>query len=129
MMQKLLRYTIRGIGYGSFAYLLTLLLFHIQIRPTVASTLSVWLISAGIGWLSFLFESDRLPFWLIILLHCLGTLGLITLMMLYNGWSCDLRYLGIFAVIYAIVWVVVRLNQHLKVTEINQALAHRRAQQ
>ncbi|VDG19629.1 DUF3021 domain-containing protein [Lactiplantibacillus mudanjiangensis] len=135
-MNKVLRYAMQGAGYGSVAYLL-LLASHLENWPHSSGRIvSVLLMSAAIGILTLVFDSDRLSFLAALGIHFVGTFVLVIGMLSYQGvptnwpaagaiWSFGWSYIVIYVGIYA----VVRFNQHLRVTKINQALLKRNQSQ
>ncbi|MFC6261285.1 DUF3021 domain-containing protein [Levilactobacillus fujinensis] len=126
-MTKILRYAIRGVGYGAVAYLL-LIAFHAA-STNVSSKIvcSLFLVSGAIGVLSMVFDSnhEELAWPLAFGIHLVGTAVLILLLMRYNNWSIDLVFWVEFVLIYVAVWIIVMLDQHLRVSQINQALKQR----
>lgn len=126
-MTKILRYAIRGVSYGAVAYLL-LIAFHVApdtVSPKVV--VSLFLASGAIGVLSLIFDSDHeeVAWPLAFGIHLVGTAVLILLLMVYNSWSIGPAFWIEFVLIYVVVWVVVMLDQHLRVSQINQALKQR----
>jgi len=126
-MTKVIRYAIRGVGYGAVAYLL-LIAFHVA--PTAISSknvVSLFLASGAIGILSMIFDSDHeeVAWPLAFGIHFVGTAGLILMLMLYNNWSIGVSFWIEFVLIYVVVWAIVMLDQHLRVSQINQALKQR----
>lgn len=129
-MKRLLRYAIIGIGYGSFSYLLILML-HIQdVPPTSVNIFSILLMSAGIGILSILFDIENLNFLTALGIHFFATLALVITMMLFNGWiDSVINSVGfwlIFLTIYIAVWALYRIQLYLNVEKMNRVLAQHR---
>lgn len=127
-MKSLLRLMISGSGYGAVAYLIALALRMEQTLPTLANVISVLLVSALIGGLTLIFNVEAITYTLAFLIHVLGTLGLITGMMLINHWEITWSFLGVFGMTYLLMWGMVRFNQFLKIEKINRVLAQRHAQ-
>lgn len=126
-MTKILRYVLSGMGYGAVAYLL-LIAFHVapaNVSPKIV--VSLLLASGAIGVLSIIFDSEHeeVAWPLAFGIHLVGTATLISLLMVANDWSIGLAFWVDFVLIYVVVWVVVMLNQHLRVSQINQALRQR----
>ncbi|WP_020088973.1 DUF3021 domain-containing protein [Levilactobacillus parabrevis] len=128
-MSKVIRYALQGMGYGGVAYLLLMASHMEPTTSTTKSILSILLMSAAIGVVSLIFESDRLSFPVALGLHLGGTLALVMAMLFYNGWQFVLVTRGtfwiVFFLVYAGIWAAVTLDQHLRVTKINRAIAER----
>jgi len=128
-VSKVIRYALQGMGYGGVAYLLLMASHMEPTTSTTKSILSILLMSAAIGVVSLIFESDRLSFPVALGLHLGGTLALVMAMLFYNGWQFVLVTRGtfwiVFFLVYAGIWAAVTLDQHLRVTKINRAIAER----
>jgi len=128
-VSKVIRYALQGMGYGGVAYLLLMASHMEPTTSTTKSILSILLMSAAIGVVSLIFESDRLSFPVALGLHLGGTLALVMAMLFYNGWQFVLVTRGtfwiVFFLVYAGIWAAVTLEQHLRVTKINRAIAER----
>lgn len=126
MVKKIARNTITGIGFGSFAYVLVLL-FKVQTTmPTTANIISILVMSAGIGWISLVFESDVLPWLAELGIHFVGTLLLVTIMMGFNGWLLAPSFWIVFVVLYVAFWIIIRVQHAVQVQRINAAIVQRR---
>ncbi|MGT2949421.1 DUF3021 domain-containing protein [Streptococcus devriesei] len=127
-MKKVFSAMLSGLRTGSLTYLLVLL-FDIQKSPVSKSNIiSILVMSAAIGLVSLIFESERFSFLLLLIVHCSVTLGLVSAMMVYNGWQDVLlhsRFWLEYFLIYVIIWCFVRLDIYLKTQKINQALSKR----
>lgn len=127
-MKKVFSAMLSGLRTGSLTYLLVLL-FDIQKSPVSKSNIiSILVMSAAIGLVSLIFESERFSFLLLLIVHCSVTLGLVSAMMVYNGWQDVLlhpRFWLEYFLIYVIIWCFVRLDIYLKTQKINQALSMR----
>lgn len=128
-VKRLGRYAFTGVGYGSVAYLLTLMV-HLDWLPTRPEQIGwVLIMSALIGELSQIFESERWSFTLALILHFCGTLVLVAATLTINGWQTTLLgsrgYLLVFVMIYVGVWVIITINRHLQTSKINRALSQR----
>ncbi|WP_125762587.1 DUF3021 domain-containing protein [Levilactobacillus mulengensis] len=126
-MTKILKYVIRGVGYGAVAYLV-LIAFHVA--PTNVSpknVVSLFLASGAIGILSMIFDSDHeeMSWPLSLGIHFVGTAALILGLMLYNNWSIGVSFWIEFVLIYVAIWAIVMLDQRFRVSQINQALKQR----
>ncbi|MGQ4558975.1 DUF3021 domain-containing protein [Levilactobacillus hammesii] len=129
-MNKVIDYALRGMGYGGVAYLV-LMASHLEpLQTTSRNILSILLMSAVIGVLSLIFDSDRVSFLVALGGHFCGTLLAVVAMLFFNGWQVVLithsSFWIIFLAVYAGVWAAVMLDQHLRVTKINRALRQRK---
>ncbi|WP_048000016.1 DUF3021 domain-containing protein [Lactiplantibacillus herbarum] len=127
-MKSLLRVMIGGSGYGAVAYLVALALRIQPNLPTAGNIISVLLMSALIGGLTLIFNSESLAYPLALLIHVSGTLALVTGTMWLNNWGVTWSFLGTFVVAYLLLWGAVRFNQFLRIEKINRVLAQRQAQ-
>jgi len=127
-MKSLLRVMIGGSGYGAVAYLVALALRLQPNLPTAGNIISVLLMSALIGGLTLIFNSESLAYPVALLIHVLGTLALVTGTMWLNNWGVTWSFLGTFVVAYLLLWGAVRFNQFLRIEKINRVLAQRQAQ-
>lgn len=139
-MKKYLSAAATGIGYGSFVYLLILSLNHSVQAPNqlhIFSILfqlnifSILLMSAGIGIVSLIFDWEDAPYWLLLLLHFLGTFSLVVLMTVLNHLfffviAHFFYFFSSFVCIYLFVWIIIRINQAIEVTKINRKLKNRK---
>lgn len=83
-MRRLVHYFVVGIGFGSAAYILNLLIF--QFTPTWSNVLVTWLFSGLMGLATLIFNWETKHAWLIQLLHLASIFGLVLLMLVLNGW-------------------------------------------
>lgn len=130
-MKKYLSAAATGIGYGSFVYLLILSLNHSVQAPNQLNIFSILLMSAGIGIVSLVFDWEDAPYWLLLLLHFLGTFSLVVLMTVLNHWfffviAHFVYFFSSFVCIYLFVWIIIRINQAIEVTKINRKLKKRK---
>ncbi|KRN02194.1 hypothetical protein FD13_GL002067 [Levilactobacillus senmaizukei DSM 21775 = NBRC 103853] len=126
-MNKMFIYGIRGMGYGAVTFFL---LIAVHVAPAAVSTknvLSLLLVSAAIGLLSMIFDDghQEVAWPLAYGIHLIGTSILMLTLMVYNHWSLGPVALASFLFIYVIIWAVVMLNQHFRVTQINRAIKQR----
>ena len=128
-MKKIATSMLEGLRTGSLAYLLVLA-FRIQESPvTTSNILSILIMSALIGLFSLLFEIERFSYLVQLTIHFFLTLMVVSVMMVYNGWACNLARTEFwldFIVIYILIWLFVRLDIYLKTKKINEALLKRR---
>ncbi|AVM72045.1 DUF3021 domain-containing protein [Streptococcus mutans] len=131
-MKTIVSNILSGIRTGSLVYLLVLL-FNVQKSPVSKSNIvSIFIMSACIGVISLIFESERFSFLKLLIIHFWVTLGLVSAMMIYNGWADILalpRFWIDFILIYIIIWGGVRLDIYLKTQKINQVLSERHKKQ
>jgi len=128
-MKTAIRYSINGVSYGSFAYLMVLL-FKIQVTPpTAMNIISIWVMSVAIGLLSLVFQSERLSTLTCLVIHFVGSMGLVMGMLWANGWPLAPVFWLVFVLLYLFNWAVIRLNQYLQVEKVNQLLLKRQARQ
>ena len=129
-MWKLMgRTVLGGIGIGSFMYLLVVMLGVQTTAPTPRNISSVWVMSALISLLSLIFNSDRWSFLALLAVHLGGTAGIVAVAIGYNHWSdllTEWSYWLVFLLIYVAVWAIIYVDQALRVSRINKALADRR---
>ncbi|MGT2923907.1 DUF3021 domain-containing protein [Streptococcus caviae] len=127
-MKKVFSAMLSGLRTGSLTYLLVLLLDIQQSPVSKSNIISILVMSAAIGLVSLIFDSERFSFLLLLAVHCLATLALVAAMMVYNGWQEVLllpRFWIEYFLIYVIIWCMVRLDIYLKTQKINQALSKR----
>ncbi|MFC6206928.1 DUF3021 domain-containing protein [Levilactobacillus tongjiangensis] len=126
-MKKGLRYGLQGMGYGAVTYLL---LIVFQVAPAHVSPgngVSLLLTSALIGVLSLIFDNCQVEVSLLLAfgVHLVGTALLMVALMAYNDWPIGWTFWLVFLLIYLVISGTVRLNQHLRVTQINRVLKKR----
>ncbi|WP_367377066.1 DUF3021 domain-containing protein [Levilactobacillus cerevisiae] len=126
-MNKGLRYAMRGTGYGAVAYLVMMAIKPSYAATSLSAIVSLLVMSAAIGLISMIFDSERLNFLAALSLHFVGTLLLVVGRQVYvDGEQFPIvGFLVAYILIYVVVWAVVALNQHLRVTEINRAIVKR----
>ncbi|WP_314687143.1 DUF3021 domain-containing protein [uncultured Bifidobacterium sp.] len=127
-------YATTGTGLGSVAFLALQAIDPGSIPVTRTSVLTLFLVAALIGELTWLFSLDRWPFPAQLALHCLGALGLSTCWLATNGWTDmlgnarGLWFLLTFAGIYAAVWALVGIDARINAHRMNLRLAGLRRQ-
>ncbi|NLR32437.1 DUF3021 domain-containing protein [Levilactobacillus tujiorum] len=126
-MRKALRYAARGTGLGAVAYLIMMAIQPSYALASVRAIVSLLVLSATIGVISLIFDSERLTFPVALIIHLCVTLLLVFVRQIYLGSvpSSPLIFLVTFGLIYVGIWVAVMTTRHLQVTEINRALAKR----
>lgn len=120
-----------GIMVGTTVYLAALMFHAITIHPTTQNIASIFLMSGLIGLLSFLFQIDRLPFVLILGIHCLGTFFIVVVFNYLFHWDFLSNYnlfpfLLDFIIIYLIIWIGLYIYWWLTAKKINMKLKERR---
>ncbi|EHJ51940.1 DUF3021 domain-containing protein [Streptococcus macacae] len=131
-MKKIMNAILSGVRTGGLVYLLVLLFDVQKSSVSKSNIISVLIMSACIGVVNLIFESDRFSFLQLLIIHFLIILGLVSAMMIYNGWGYLLtlfRFWFDFILIYFIIWCFVRLDIYLKTQKINRALSHRQNNQ
>lgn len=121
-MKKMSSYLLSGVGFGSFSYLLVLLL-HVQTEfPTSKNILSIFMVSALVGVWSMIFKKENWNFLGQLLMHFVGTFALMVALMLMNGWPLTPLFGVLFLGIYGLVWGVVIFQQHMIASKMNTLL-------
>lgn len=127
-------YAATGIGLGSVAFLALQAIDPGGIPVTRLSALTLFLIGALTGELTWLFSLERWPFPAQLAAHCLGSLGLSTCWLAMNGWtdmlanSRGLWFLLTFSGIYVAVWALIGINARINAHRMNLRLARLRRQ-
>ena len=130
VIKRKIRHFLTGIFFGSIisgGYILTGL-FSTQL--SITKMLCVAFFSGCIGLLTAIFDLD-MNFSLLVVIHCLLTFGLLSLMFTFNGWfyiieKNPLKFLIGFLLSYGAVWAYDRIKQRRKVRKINEKLANRK---
>lgn len=133
LMKNILNTFIFGVTIGSTIYLLVIAAGYQPTPPTPKNILSIMLMSGLIGLLSWIFETDSLPYFIALGVHCLSTFGLVTIMMAYNGWLFTawerpqfwINYLSGYVIIYGLAWGIIELILITRVRRINEVLKKR----
>ncbi|TCM96412.1 DUF3021 family protein [Paenibacillus sp. BK033] len=116
-----------GLGYGSFVYLFVTLFNKQQVVLTHETVWSIFLISAGAGALSYLFDIERISFLLALAAHFVLTNLVVLLTLLFNDWIEDATwssYFGSLLLFYTISWIVFIIRNKMIARELNQGLKH-----
>lgn len=126
-MKIALRYAARGMGLGAVAYLIMMAIQPNDALTSVRAIVSLLVMSATIGVISLIFNSERLAFPAALTIHLCITLLLVFARQVYLSSvpSSLWGFLLIFILIYIGVWGVVMTIRHMQVTEINRALTQR----
>lgn len=126
-----LKAAIIGIGFGSFAFLAIAAVNPDWIPVTRMSVLSLFVLSAAISELSYIFQFDEmLPAAAMYAIHCVLTFACVIVWILVNGWKHVLigqfpLFFGIFVGIYVMVWLVNIVYAKLAARSMNRSLHHR----
>ncbi|MDF7638410.1 DUF3021 family protein [Lactobacillus sp. ESL0791] len=127
-MKRILSEAIYGIGFGAFAYLMLLLFKTPATFPSQKNILTVIVMSALIGMLSEILQTDNFPI-VRLLLHFGLTLLIVLAATAYEGKLVlalhSVIFWLIFITIYVFVWIVLILMSYLRVKKINETLAKR----
>ncbi|AVK63947.1 hypothetical protein C5Z26_07420 [Lactobacillus sp. CBA3606] len=131
MLKESLKSAGIGILIGSFTFLVVIMSLSPTINITRANILSNWVMSALIGLLSMIFDSEKMPFALALVSHYGGVLLLVGLTGVYNGlWPIfiahPVRYLLSVTLIYGLVWLGLQISNRIDVRRMNERLAKRR---
>lgn len=124
LLNKCISYFLTGVGFGSTSYLAILTFVYPKGAPTPIGFISVFIMSGLIGLLSMIFETD-LPFTIALIIHLVGTFVLFILMILISKFPLSQMAIGLFLLIYLIVWAVVLLMQVNTVHKINSRIKKR----
>lgn len=130
-MRKLVMYAVFGIGWGSFMYMLNLLVFHFS--PTWSNAAVTWFASALMGLVTVIYQHERWSDSVKIGLHLLSIYVLVLGMLLVNQWiplkgtylmGVTFEFIVIYVLITAFIYwqtktSVKRVNQKLNAQKIN----------
>lgn len=131
MLKESLKSAIIGMLIGSFVFLLVVATFGQSVTITRTNILSNLVMSALIGLLSMIFDSDRLAFLPALVIHYLGVLLLVGGTAWLNGkWALLAQHVGPFigmvTVIYGCVWLGLQVMMVIDVRRINQGIRKRK---
>ncbi|KRM23779.1 DUF3021 domain-containing protein [Latilactobacillus graminis] len=131
MLKKSLKSAGIGLLIGSLTFLAVVMSLGPTITITRANILSNWVMSALIGILSMIFESEKTPFILALVAHYCGVLLLVGIAGAYNGWlsifiAHPVRHLSFVTLIYGLVWLGLQISNWIDVRRMNERLAKRR---
>lgn len=124
-VRKWLEFFVSGMGFGAISYLCILTLAHPGVAPTPRGLYSVLFISGLIGVLSLIFSLDLPPI-VAILLHLVSSLSMFALMCFINAWIINYLSVGIFVLIYIIIWMVLLLEQKHTASRLNEQIRRRK---
>lgn len=131
MLKESLKSAGIGLLIGSFTFLVVIMTLNSTIIITRANILSNWVMSALIGILSMVFDSDKIPFSWALFSHYCGVLLLVGFTGVYNGlWPIfiahPVRHLLFVTLVYVLVWLGLQISNRIDVRRMNERLAKRR---
>lgn len=127
MYRKIWFAMVEGVKIGAVSYLLVLAM---QLQPTPvtpSNIISMLIMSAFIGLISLIFDTDYFSLLVSGFIHFTSVLAVVILGMLYNGWDVFavpfwLNFIGI----YILIWIVVLINNAIRTRKINNRLSELR---
>ena len=125
-LNNFINYFFTGIGFGAATYLIILTFAFPGVPATRLGVISVFIISGLIGILSMIFAMDVPPA-IAFSVHIIGTFLLVLLMSWINKWPINFWLIGVFILVYVIIWLIVILSQVRIVKEINSSIKKRNA--
>lgn len=131
MLKESLKSAGIGLLIGSFTFLVVIMSLNSTVTITRANILSNWVMSALIGIISMIFDSEKIPFAWALFSHYCGVLLLVGLTGIYNGlWPIfidhPVRHVLFVTLIYALVWLGLQISNWIDVRRMNEKLAKRR---
>ena len=124
-LSNFINYFFTGVGFGAATYLI-ILTFASPSIPTRLGVISVLIISGLIGILSMIFVIDVPPA-IAFSVHIIGTFLLVLLMCWINKWPINFWLVGVFVLVYIVIWLIIILSQRQTVKEINSSIKKRNA--
>lgn len=124
-LSNFINYFFTGVGFGAATYLI-ILTFASPSIPTRLGVISVLIISGLIGILSMIFAMDVPPA-ISFSVHIIGTFLLVLLMCWINKWPINFGLVGVFVLVYIVIWLIIILSQRQTVKEINSSIKKRNA--
>ena len=124
-LSNFINYFFTGVGFGAATYLI-ILTFASPSIPTRLGVISVFIISGLIGILSMIFAMDVPPA-ISFSVHIIGTFLLVLLMCWINKWPINFGLVGVFVLVYIVIWLIIILSQRQTVKEINSSIKKRNA--
>ena len=124
-LSNFINYFFTGVGFGAATYLI-ILTFASPSIPTRLGVISVFIISGLIGILSMIFAMDVPPV-IAFSVHIIGTFLLVLLMCWINKWPINFWLVGVFVLVYIVIWLIVILSQVHTVNKINSRIKKRNA--
>ena len=124
-LSNFINYFFTGVGFGATTYLI-IITFASPSVPTRLGVISVLIISGLIGILSMIFAIDVPPA-IAFSVHIMGTFLLVLLMCWINKWPINFWLVGVFVLVYIVIWLIIILSQRQTVKEINSSIKKRNA--
>lgn len=122
----ILDYFVTGMGFGAISYILILTFVDPGAVSTPTMTISVLGISGLIGLLTMIFKTG-LPLIIAVIIHFVGTFIAFIIMAMLNHWEIGETSLGIFLLIYLIIWIILIVEQKRNIKQLNERIRARRA--
>lgn len=122
---KYLDYFVTGMGFGAISYLCILTFIYPGVAPTSWGAISILGISGLIGILSMIFKTD-LPITVAIIIHLIGTFIAFIVMALINHWTIGIASVGMFFLIYLIIWLILIGEQKRTINQMNARIKLRK---
>lgn len=126
IIRDFVKYFITGAGYGSITYLSILGFLMGGGMVSTREVITVFLISGLIGLITLVFKTD-IPLMPAFCIHLVSTFILFLLMMWLNSWSVDYLTVGIFLIVYIVIWFICLLEQNRTLWRINAQLKKKRS--
>lgn len=126
-----LKFFLEGVEIGSAIYLIVLLIGLQSSAPTSKNIASVMIMGGLTGLCSWLFTTERISFLTAFVIHFFITFGLVTIMMVVNGWliwnslTFWTELIILYLIVYVIAWTLVRIGGYTKLKRINAMLKKR----
>ncbi|MHC9531859.1 DUF3021 family protein [Dellaglioa sp. BT-FLS60] len=127
IIKSIMRHMSAGLLLGSFVYLLFLLIRMKPVVMTPKDIITTLIISALIGILSMIFDSERLNYWVALVIHYLGVIlivGLSTNITVILG--SPVVFVIEITVMYIIVWLMLHIATVLNIRSINNELKRKK---
>ncbi|GEK29203.1 DUF3021 domain-containing protein [Furfurilactobacillus siliginis] len=130
-MKTVIHHALYGLCIGSTTYLLfSLVPGNFNVVYSRTEVISVMLMSVLIGLLSLIFQVERLKPLVALLIHAVGTFGLVLFTGVYNQWftwqtAIQQGTLPI-VIAYLLIWLVLEADQLVTLRRINRRLAQTR---
>ncbi|WP_367783249.1 DUF3021 domain-containing protein [Streptococcus pluranimalium] len=127
-MRKIVNYFLIGVGWGSFMYLVNLLIFNFT--PSWSNSVVTWIAGGLMGLAALIYDHPRWTDAKKTMLHILAIYGLVMGMLLINHWiPLELSYLfGVslqFLIIYLLIALFFAWLNKDSVSKINQKLRNK----
>jgi len=120
----------KGLGTGSFIYMIVLLSRNNSTFITKTEIISVLLISACAGIFTFIFDVERISYVFALVIHFFIMIVVIFLISIYNHWIATFPTVDFFesiVLIYAFSWLISYLNTKKDAKELNMLLKNNKS--